>query len=802
MSMRLLVSLMVLVSASPVDAQQFGAAVAIDGDEILVAEPIDRGGPATIYRYGDTGDGWERIGTMAAPPHGGSDYFGRFIAMDDESLLIGGTLFENSTGAAWAYRRNGDDWEFDSILQPEGVSEEEAFGRFGQLFGDLFFASSLGFGGVGAVWVFERDAAGAWIEQAVLQPEAPAPQEFFGWGLSYNGERLIVGSFAGEQGTGAAYIFTQSEDGTWFQDGRLSLNEDEAQPRDVGFPGAPGAGDIGVGWFREMALLGLPGRDRGEGAVYTFTRSSATGDWVRGMTLSAFDRQPRVFFGHGFLTNGDELWVSAPGAGGGGSIYKFGYDATTEGFEAASKISNAIDVDAGDGFGATIATFDDLAVVGQPGDDGGMGSAVVMRNRDGNWEAESKLLILGEPGLAEITGGEVLCGDGGMADQFDCSRVDILSFLPVDGIGGGRGIETNDVWGWTDPDTDREYALVGRTDGTGFIDITDATQPVYLGNLPKTAGSQTAAWRDVKVYDDHAFVVADGAGEHGMQVFDLTRLRDVAGPPVEFETDALYQRVASVHNVAINEGTGVAYALGSNSGGDTCGGGLHMIDINDPIRPAFLGCFQDTATGRAGSGYTHDAMCISYEGPDLEHLGKEICFGSNETGLSIADVTEKENPVSLSSASYPNAAYAHQGWITEDHQYFYMNDELDESAAENGRAPAMEGTRTLIWDVSDLDDPILAKEHFGETLTTDHNLYIKGNLMYQSNYVSGLRILNIADPVNPFEVGFLDTVPQTESVAMDGSWSNYPFFDSGTIVVSSRREGVFFLRYRPPELLP
>ena len=113
----------------------------------------------------------------------------------------------------------------------------------------------------------------------------------------------------------------------------------------------------------------------------------------------------------------------------------------------------------------------------------------------------------------------------------------------------------------------------------------------------------------------------------------------------------------------------------------------------------------------------------------------------------------------------------------------------------------MEGSRTLIWDVSDLDDPILVKEHFGETLTTDHNLYIKGDLMYQSNYVSGLRILNISDPVNPVEVGFLDTVPGDESVSMRGSWSNYPFFESGTIVVTSTGEGVFFVRYRPREVL-
>lgn len=803
MSGRSKVLLVSLVFAAPLQAQQFGAAVAIGNGEILIAEPLDRRSPATIHRYGPSADGWEKVGTLMAPPHGEeSDYFGRFIATDDRSMLIGGTLFQNSTGAVWTYHREGDDWQFDSILQPDNLSEEEAFGRFGQLYEDLFFVSSLGFGGVGGVWVFQRDESGMWMEQALLQPEAPSPQEFFGWGLSYDGERLIVGSFAGEEVSGAAYVFDQDEEGVWFQEARLALPEDESQPGDAGLPGGPGAGAIGVGWFQGMALLGLPGRDRTEGSVYTFTRRPTTAAWIRGTTLSAFDRQRGAFFGHAFHTRGNELWISSPGAGTGGKIYRFTYDVDSTGFEAVDRIESTIDVGFGDGFGATIATAGDLSVIGQPGDDGGFGSAIVMRQQGGDWVSESKLLIPGEPGLPEIAGGEVTCSEDGTADQFGCSRVDILSFLPVSAIGGGRGIQTNDVWGWSDPQTAREYAIVGRTDGTAFIDVSDPHNPNYLGNLPKTRGSQTAAWRDMKVFQNHVFVVADGAGEHGMQVFDLTRLREVTDLPGEFEPDALYDRVASVHNIAINEDTGIAYAVGANSGGDTCGGGLHMIDINEPTNPMFVGCFQDSTTGRGGTGYTHDAMCIIYQGPDTEHVGKEICFGSNETALSIADVTDKENPASLSSASYPNAAYAHQGWITEDHRYFFMNDELDEGAAERGGSPAMEGTRTLIWDVSDLDDPILAREHFGETLTTDHNLYIKGNLMYQSNYVSGLRILNISDPVNPFEVGFLDTVPWTESVAMDGSWSNYPFFESGTIVVSSRQEGVFFLRYRPRELLP
>jgi choice-of-anchor B domain-containing protein len=92
-------------------------------------------------------------------------------------------------------------------------------------------------------------------------------------------------------------------------------------------------------------------------------------------------------------------------------------------------------------------------------------------------------------------------------------------------------------------------------------------------------------------------------------------------------------------------------------------------------------------------------------------------------------------------ATYPNVGYAHQGWLTEDQRYFYMNDEGDESNA----GVRLTATRTLIWDVSDLEDPMLVKEHMGETFTIDHNLYIKDDLMYQSNYVSGLRILDISD---------------------------------------------------------
>ena len=232
----------------------------------------------------------------------------------------------------------------------------------------------------------------------------------------------------------------------------------------------------------------------------------------------------------------------------------------------------------------------------------------------------------------------------------------------------------------------------------------------------------------------------------------------------------------------INEATGFAYVVAASAGGDTCGRGLHMIDVRTPINPSFA------SAGREGSGYTHDAQCIIYAGPDEEYQGREICLGANENALSIADVTDKSDPRAVSRAEYPNFAYVHQGWISEDHRYFYINDELDELQNLANR------TRTLVWDIEDLDDPVLAKEHMGVTTSTDHNLYIRDHLMYQSNYVSGLRILDVSDPINPVEVGFFDTVPGADDPGFGGSWSNYPFFQSGIVVFTSRNEGLFVVR--------
>lgn len=383
------------------------------------------------------------------------------------------------------------------------------------------------------------------------------------------------------------------------------------------------------------------------------------------------------------------------------------------------------------------------------------------------------------------------CKDG-MAAQFPCNNVDLLAFLPIQEIGGTATTGMNDNWGWTDPTTGREYAIACRTDGTSFIEVTDPKNPVYLGNLPLHKGARANIWRDAKVYQDHVFIVADGAGSHGMQVFDLSQLRNLkAGtPPQLFQETAWYNGVASAHNIAINEDTGFAYIVGANGSAaqSSCGGGLHMVNIQNPKSPQFAGCFSDPRTGNSKTGYTHDTQCVVYKGPDTDYLGREICASSNETALSIADVSEKQAPKALSFLTYPKVGYTHQGWFTDDQRYFLVDDELDEMRG------GLSGTRTLIFDLKDLDNPTLFAEYTAGVPSIDHNLYVKGRYAYLANYSSGMRVLDLKDLAKPIEAGFFDTYPQDNEVTFNGAWTAYPFFKSGTLLVTSRTEGVFLLR--------
>ena len=367
----------------------------------------------------------------------------------------------------------------------------------------------------------------------------------------------------------------------------------------------------------------------------------------------------------------------------------------------------------------------------------------------------------------------------GMAGAYPCDEIDLNSRLTLTELGAtGDG---NDIWGWWDTLTGKEYAIVGLFNGTAFVDISDPSNPIRLGNLP--THTVNSIWRDIKVYKNHAYIVSEAAG-HGLQVFDLTRLRTVTNPPIIFTEDGWVGFAGgNAHNVIINEETGFAYTVGTRS---NCAGGIVYFDLADPKNPDMVDCY-------ASDGYSHDAMCFVYRGPDTLYIGKEICIGFNEDTYTIIDVSDKENTAQISRNGYVGSRYSHQGWITDDHRYLLLDDELDEGGF-------FHNTKTYMFDISNLNAPIYLGAFFNTTQAIDHNQYVKGRYVYQANYRSGLRILDLADVAKGklSEVGYFDIYIANNSRGYEGSWSVYPYFRSGNVAISGIDEGLFVVEPNIP----
>ena len=755
----------------------FGTSAIIAGSQVLISEPVANGGPGFVYVFAKDDDGsWSEVQRLTTGVESGEDRIGIEMLHTEGYLLLSSTREDSAAGAVHVFRNDSGTWNKIAKVQPSDVQPGDKFGGGMAINGNMALIASVEANdGAGKVYAFEMDESEMIMEKGSFAPDDLEKDDTFGQSIAWVGNTAMITALRANGGKGAVYLYEERTDG-WNMVERI-------QPDDLGSNALFGFSLLAESDDRFLASA--IGNNFYSGEVYEYQKTVE--GWSHVSSIKPPSGAMRAQLGAGIQGTMEKAFVGVAGA----NQFKgavIGFVRNAEGEWAAADTLSTDGLKRGNRFGAAFDMSDDIVVATVPGADFGAGNGVIFeKDADGVW-SQSATVFGDIGGMDAISGEKVDCEDGSAAG-FECDGVDLVSFVPKSQLGGSRGANVNDVWGWTDPETGNEIAIVGRVDGTAFVDITDPANPVVLGDLPMTEGSNGNVWRDMKVFKDHVFIVADNSGAHGMQVYDLTQLRDLENTPALLEQTAHYDKINSAHNIVINEETGFAYSVGTGGGGETCGGGLHMIDINDPTNPTFAGCFADPTTGRSGTGYSHDAQCVVYTGPDTEHHGKEICFGSNETALSIGDVTDKENPVSLSTGAYPNVGYAHQGWLTEDQKYFYMNDELDELGGQ------VENTRTLIWDVSDLDEPVLVKEHFLSTTASDHNLYIKGNLMYQSNYKTGLRILDITDVANPVEVAHFDTTPTGDNdKGFDGSWSNYPYFKSGNVVVTSVKEGLFVVR--------
>ncbi len=386
--------------------------------------------------------------------------------------------------------------------------------------------------------------------------------------------------------------------------------------------------------------------------------------------------------------------------------------------------------------------------------------------------------------MAKSAGGNTAAAcSQGMAGEYPCERVDLLSFTPKTALGATMTqTKVTNPWGWTDPQTGKEYVMMGMQEGVAFIDISQPLTPTYLGILPTHyLTAPLSEFRDMKVYQNYAFIIADFPSQNGLQIFDLTTLRQVTTPTTFSET-AHYAGIMDGHHIYIHQETGYAYIPRRSSG--NCSTGTTMINVQDPLHPTDAGCF-------AEGGVASDTNCVLYHGPDATYHGREICVIGSDDNLIVGDVTTKTMPVVLAIRSYASASRIHSARFTADHRYIVSVDVDDEH--HHGY-----NTRIFIWDAMDLDDisddPVF---YTGPTTGSDHMVWLRGDFAYISNLSAGVRILDlrrISEGVLT-QAAYFDNYPASNSPGhQHGTWAIFPYFESGVLALSDREEGLFLLR--------
>ncbi|QYK49610.1 MAG: choice-of-anchor B family protein [Phycisphaeraceae bacterium] len=354
--------------------------------------------------------------------------------------------------------------------------------------------------------------------------------------------------------------------------------------------------------------------------------------------------------------------------------------------------------------------------------------------------------------------------DGGAVtrDTFDKLNMQMYAWMPLN-LFPGSPTSANDIWGYTSP-SGREYAIIGLSNGFGFVEVTDPGAPVLVGHVT----GPNSLWHCVKVIGHYAYGGSEGGA--GIQVMDMSQIDNGVVTLVQNKTQLGH---TTTHTLASNEDSGFLYLAGAN----IANGGLVAVSLANPADPIIVGSWS--------TRYVHEAQVVTYtSGP---YAGREIAFCyTGSAGIDVIDVTNKASMTRIGGINYSGVRYSHQGWLTDDKQYLYMNDELDEGAS-------VSVCTTRIFNVSNPASPVLVGTFSNGLSVIDHNLYIKGDKLYESNYRSGLRVFDISNRTSPVEIAYFDTYPGSDSFQFNGNWTNYPYFASGIIVLSDIERGLFVL---------
>jgi choice-of-anchor B domain-containing protein len=322
-------------------------------------------------------------------------------------------------------------------------------------------------------------------------------------------------------------------------------------------------------------------------------------------------------------------------------------------------------------------------------------------------------------------------------------------------------------WHHQATDTSGSYTDLWVADGVvyaphfgGTIELLDAATGERIGVT--NAGSSVL---DVKVRDGILYAATTARGLLIYDVSDPTAPRFIGQYAVTF--GSTIDRFTNVHNIYLSPAEDIVFAINDTHPQTD----LRLIDVSDPTAPIEAGRYVISEARNTLEG-AHDVHVIDRDGRQLAFLNVLA------NGFLILDVTEPAAIGRISQTTWDNA-FSHSGWIYEDgDRLYYLH-------GEEGT-----GQRLKLYDVTDLEAPLLLSEFTTRPGVSVHNVVTAGTTAFVSHYIDGLRVYDLADPVRPLEIAHYDTIPaENERDLLLGTWG--VFHDGETVYVSDRQTGIY-----------
>jgi choice-of-anchor B domain-containing protein len=337
---------------------------------------------------------------------------------------------------------------------------------------------------------------------------------------------------------------------------------------------------------------------------------------------------------------------------------------------------------------------------------------------------------------------------------------------------GFDGRRYSGCWGWHQVAKGKEYALVGSSAKTYFIDVTNPLSPVICDSVMGARAGCT--WRELKTYQNYCYIVSDDAAPNSFQIVDMQYLPDSVHVVHDGITSFERGHTLWMDGDKMYVG-GITYSTSTTEN-------MAIFSLATPTAPVQLRLLSQDYPS---IGYVHDMFV----------LNDTIYASCGNQGLYVFKYNTAGNTFTQlgSLAGYAEAGYNHSSYITSNRQTLVFCDEVPT------------GLSIKIADVTNLSNITLSAltKPNSNTQMVAHNPYVLGNnYAFVSCYQDGLFLYDISSPATPTIAGYFDTHPQGGanagnnygSTSYKGNWGAYPYLPSGVIIACDMQNGIFLLQ--------